>query len=335
MTEESKAVRKVIFRNGQSPGDGVMLVHAMLSLHMTYPGKFLTDIRCPYGQLFEGAPYITSLDENDKSVEIYELGYETIHKSNQFPYHFVTGFLYDMMAALKVHIDPAPWHGFIHIRDEEKWWFSGVRQIVGADIPYWVVNAGYKIDYTAKQWAFDYYQRVIDMNKDVTFVQVGAKHPHHVHADLKGDNVINMIGQTDLRQMIRLVYNSFGVLTPCSMAMILGYAVPAHPRFNRKSRACVVVSGGREPNHWQQGPNQQFLHTCGQLACCDMGGCWKSRVVKLNDGDRKDDELCHMPVQVGEQWVAKCMAMITPEEVSMHIRRYMDNLEFEVEKGQA
>jgi len=121
------------------------------------------------------------------------------------------------------------------------------------------------------------------------------------------------------------------VITPLSAPMVFAYAIPPHPRFGRKSRACIVVAGGREPNHWQQGPNQQFLHTCGQLSCCDYGGCWKSRVVPLNitTGDNKDSELCIYPVELPNgQVIPKCMDLISVDEVCTHIKRYMDNLEY-------
>ena len=167
-------------------------------------------------------------------------------------------------------------------------------------------------------------------NPNVTFVQIGVIDPHHIHPPLVGKNVINLVGRTDLRQLIRLIYNSFGVITPCSMPMVFSYAIPPHPRFKRKSRACIVIAGGREPNTWQQGPNQQFLHTCGQLDCCDLGGCWHSRVVKLNDEDPNDQNLCEKPVKLSNgQIVPLCMAMISPSEVSNHIRRYMENLVYE------
>ncbi len=146
---------------------------------------------------------------------------------------------------------------------------------------------------------------------------------------LEGDNVINLVGKTDLRQLIRLIYNAFGVVTPVSVPMVMAYATPAHPRFKRRSRACVVLAGGREPNHWQQAPNQQFLHTCGMLDCCDHGGCWKSRVVPLGDGDAKDRDLCFYPVTLKSgQSIARCMDMISVDEVCLAIRKYANSLDF-------
>lgn len=327
--------RKIVFRNSQSPGDGVSLAFAIRSLHETHPGKFITDVRCPYSQIFYKDPHVTLLDEADDDVDVIDATYRTIHQSNQKPYHFITSFMYDMEEQLGVKIEPTSFSGFLHIAEEEHYWYSAPYEILGKDVPYWVLNAGYKKDFTAKQWEFDKYQKVINSCKDVTFVQIGHVDASgwHVHPKLTGKNLISLVGKTDLRQLIRLVYNSFGVITPVSLPMMLSYGVPAHPRFNRKSRACVVLAGGREGNTWQQGPNQHLLHTCGMLPCCDMGGCWKSRLVPLTGSpeleDEKNESLCLNPVKTEKgQIVAKCMDMIKAGDVIKIVKQYMANLDW-------
>ena len=82
----------------------------------------------------------------------------------------------------------------------------------------------------------------------------------------------------------------------------------------------MVVAGGREPPHWTAYPHHQFIHTVGALACCDDGGCWKSRTLPLGDGDEKDrpGELC---VDVVGN-LPRCMDMISAEEVCRRIEMY-------------
>jgi len=126
----------------------------------------------------------------------------------------------------------------------------------------------------------------------------------------------------NLKQIIRLVYNSYGVITPVSFPMMLAAAIPAHPRFKKYNRHCIVISGGREPNHYQQLPGHQFLHTIGQMKCCESGGCWKSRTVQLDDKDEKNKSLCLHPIKNNmNQYVPECMMRITPEEVIQTIKR--------------
>jgi hypothetical protein len=111
--------------------------------------------------------------------------------------------------------------------------------------------------------------------------------------------------------------------------MHLAYAIPPHPRFQRKSRACIVIAGGREPNHWQMGANQQFLHTCGMLDCCDNGGCWNSRVIPLDDGDEKNKSLCLHPIKLTSgQTIPKCLDMISDDEVCCIIDKYVNNANY-------
>jgi len=326
--------RKLILRNGQSPGDGIMLAFAIASIQESYPGLFQIDVRTPYNELFEGmyGNTLTPLGDNEPDAKTIDMAYETIHQSNQRPYHYMNGMVQDLALKLNMPITPAHFQGFLPVREEEKSWIIAVEQDVGKRVPYWVINAGWKDDYSAKQWSTTEYQRLVNMFPDVYFAQVG--HADHNHPDLKGDNVLNYVGKTDLRQLIRLIWGSFGVITPCSMAMLMAYALPACEHWKLKSRACIVLGGGREPNHWQQGPNQQYLHTCGILDCCDHGGCWKSRVTPLNDGDPKDKELCVYPVKLPSgQVIAKCMDMVRAEDVARLMLMYTQKSEFDSGSG--
>jgi ADP-heptose:LPS heptosyltransferase len=323
----SEKPRKIIFQNFQSPGDLVMMLYGITSLHRTHPGAFLTDVNCGGKDIFKENPLITPLDAADPEVETIKVDYPLIHQSNTHPVRFVDAFGQDIADKLGVHVKPSYFQGVIHITPEERSWYSAVYEILKRDVPYWVLNAGHKHDYTAKAWSFARYQELVARFPNVWFVQVGAT--EHAHPRLEGPNLINMVGKTNLRQMIRLVYNSFGVISGVSFPMHLAYAVPPHPRFNRLSRANITIAGGREPAHWEQGPNHQFLHTCGMLSCCQQGGCWKSRVVPLNDNDDKDKSLCELPVALENgQWIAHCMSLITVDEVARHVERYMAHLDY-------
>ena len=325
-------VKKLVLQNYQSPGDLVMLLHTLVSLHKTYPGKFITDVRCSAPDIFKYNPLVTKIALDDEEAQIVDMHYPQIHQSNNRPLRFITAFTTYLDDKLGLQIRPTNFSGFLYISDAEKSWYSAVYEKIGRDVPYWVINAGHKYDYTAKAWSFKNYQELTARFPDVWFVQVGAT--EHNHPELNGSNIINMVGKTNIRQMIRLVYHSFGVISGVSFPMHLSYAIPPHPRFERKSRANITIAGGREPPHWEEGPNHHYLHTCGMLPCCDAGGCWKSRIVPLNDGSKERDEsLCHYPVQLPDgQWVGKCMEMITVDDVARILQKYMDNLQYEPKK---
>ena len=174
------------------------------------------------------------------------------------------------------------------------------------------------MDFTIKWWDTQRCQKVVDQfSNKILFVQVGEK--GHCHPTLNG--VLDLRAQTDLRQLVRLVYHSQGVLCPVTSLMHLAAAVevkggrPVH-------RPCVVVAGGREPPHWEAYPHHQFIHTVGALPCCEYGGCWRSRVVPLGDGDEKDKpgSLC---VDVVDN-LPRCMDLITAEEVIRRVELYFN-----------
>jgi len=309
-------VRKLILQNFQSPGDIVMLTAAVRDLHLGYPGEFLTDVRTSCPALWENNPFITRLSESDPDVTVIDCHYPLIDRSNQTPYHFLHGFIEYLNETLGLQIRPTAFKGDIWISDEEKAWFQTVERTLGPSRPFWLFVSGGKLDYTIKWWSHERYQQVVDAFRGrVEFVQVGESGHHHPHLD----GVVDLRGQTDLRQLVRLVYSSQGVLSPVSLLMHLAAAVPCKTAMPR-NRPCVVVAGGREPPHWTAYPHHQFVHTVGALACCDDGGCWKSRTVPLGDGDYKDEpnELC-VDVVGG---LPRCMDMITADEVIRRIETY-------------
>jgi len=84
----------------------------------------------------------------------------------------------------------------------------------------------------------------------------------------------------------------------------------------------VVVAGGREPPHWEAYPTHQFIHRVGALACCKSGGCWKSRVAPLGDGNECDDpsNLCVDVVDL----LPRCLHMVTAFDVIRAIEIYFE-----------
>ncbi|MGO9991350.1 MAG: glycosyltransferase family 9 protein [Steroidobacteraceae bacterium] len=286
-----------------------MLTAAVRDLHLAYPTQFLTDVRTACPALWEYNPHISSLKENDPAVEVIDCQYPLIHRSNHAPYHFLHGFTEYLSERLGLQIKPSQFRGDIHLSPQEKAWISQVEEIVHRKVPFWIVVAGGKRDFTIKWWEHMRYQRVVDHFSDrIQFVQVGEA--GHEHRPLR--NVIDLRGKTDLRQLVRLVHHAQGVLCPVTLAMHLCAAVEV-PAGMPKNRPCVVIAGGREPPHWEAYPHHQFLHRAGALSCCDDGGCWKSRVRPLGDRDVKDrpENLC-VDVVGG---LPHCMDLITADDV--------------------
>lgn len=293
-----------------------MLTAAVRDLHKCYPHQFATDVRTPCPALWENNPYLTRLEDKDPEVKVVQCGYPLIHRSNQLPVHFLEGFVAFLNERLGLQIRLSAFKGDIHLARQEKRWISQVHEIAGEDLPFWIILAGGKTDYTIKWWDPARFQQVVNHFRGrIFFVQVGEQ--GHQHRPLEG--VLDLRGRTDLRQLVRLMYHAQGVVCPVTLAMHLAAAVEVKGG-KPKNRPCVVVAGGREPPHWEAYPHHQFLHTNGALLCCDQGGCWKARTLPLGDGDPKDkpDHLC---VDVVGQ-LPRCMDMISAADVTRRVELY-------------
>lgn len=325
-----KSARKIILENFLSPGDVVMLTSAVRDLKRAHP-DFQIDVRTSASGLWEGNPYLTKLDKGDSEVQVIKVEYPLIHQSNTGPFHFIHGYRMFLENLLEIKIPAGDFKGDIHLSSKEKSWVSQVAERTKLDKDFWILMAGGKYDFTAKWWNPEEIQKVVNhFQGKILFVQCGEK--AHFNPQITG--VLDLVGKTDTRQFIRLVYHSVGVLCPVTLAMHLAAAVPMKKRVPR-NRACVVWAGGREPAQWEAYPHHRFLSTNGALLCCDNGGCWNSRCMKVGDGDVKDTEkTCPYPIKTNYKvlmpkkseeenlMIPKCLDMIKAEDVIRAIESY-------------
>jgi len=309
-------MRKLILKCGYSAGDIVMLTAAVRDLHYWYPRRFLTDVRTSCAEVWENNPHITALAENDAEAEQIDCCYPLINRSNTTPYHCLHGFIEFLNDRLQLAIKPTAFKGDIHLSAQEKAWYSQVHEVTGEDTPFWIIAAGGKYDITVKWWQPERYQQVVDhFRGKIQFVQVGGWGHHHPRLD----GVIDLRGQTSLRELVRLVYHSQGVL--CSITALMHLAAAVETKHGQPGkRPCVVVAGGREPAYWEAYPGHQFIHTNEALSCCLNGGCWKDRTARLRDGDERDKPSNRCVAVVNG--LPRCMDMITPAEVIRRIELY-------------
>lgn len=313
--------KKLVLRNQQSPGDVVMLTAVLRDLHLSHPGKFVTDVDTPFPQLWEHNPHVTKIHP-DEEPEVIQMHYPIVHESNEGAYHFIHGFRLYLEEQLDIRIRATKFWGDIHFSDQEKSWISMVHEhFTGWDTPFWLIGSGGKKDFTTKWWIPEFAQEVVDHFKDrIQFVQFGAEGENHNHPPLKGG--INLLGKTDIRMFMRLMYHASGVICPITFAMHLAAATPAKPGLPPR-KACVVTAGGREPSNFTSYTNHQFIHANGLLSCSANGGCWKSRTVPLNDGEEHDKSICTNTVEFNGRPIQRCMHdFVTPKDVINAVERY-------------
>ena len=293
----------LIFHNNLSPGDVLVSEVAIHSLHTQYPGKYVTDMRSPCEALFENNPHITKLT----SGKDITLNYGIIHKSNSIAYNFLHGYIVCLQQELNLpELKLQCNRPHVYLTDDERGWVNQIRQYYDFEGKFFVINAGSKNDVPLKQ--YPYYQDIVNelVQDGVVCVQIGSEEHNHIPLE----NVINLVGKTTLRELIRLTYHCVGGIGPITFLQHLCGAL-------EKPYWCLA--GGRESSTWLcQYPRQQTFHTVGMLSCCESGGCWKSGFNKAENG-------CVMPLQIKDFKVGRCMAMIDPCAVINSIRKYTMN----------
>ena len=283
--------RKVILKQGQSPGDILVFTRAVGDLKDSYP-NYEIDIRSPAPEIWNNNPRLTPLDEQDPEVEIFDIRYDEINESGWNGLHFSDAFRHDLEKKLGVPIRKTGIRPELYISEEEKSWFNQVHCEFGWDGPYWILNAGRKQDNELK--FYHRWQEVVDLFNEavkgkVKLVQIG--HASHIHPPLRG--VLNLVGKTDLRQLIRLGYWAHGSVGAISFQFVMSAAF---------QQPAVVVAGGKEGVRWQLYPHIQYLYTNGCLPCCEWDGCWLGGVKGKCKFLSKDG-------------VPKCFELITPQRI--------------------
>lgn len=257
-------MRKIILRQGQSPGDILTFTRVVGDLKKSFP-DWKIDVRTPCPEIWENNPHLTPLKEGDSEVEQVEINYDEINECGWRQEHWTDAFRHDAEKKLKVKIKKTGIRPELWISDEEKSWYNQVHCEFNDDTPFWILNAGRKQDNELK--AYHRWQEVVDLfNKTfqdkVKIVQIG--HDSHVHPELKG--VLSLVGKTDLRQLIRLGYHAEGSIGPLSFQFVMSAAY---------QQPAVVIAGGKEDVRWHLYPHIKHLYSNGSLKCCEWGGCWK------------------------------------------------------------
>jgi ADP-heptose:LPS heptosyltransferase len=324
--------KKFIFRFKRAPGDTMMLTALVRDLKLTYGEDVLIDVRASFPDIWRHNPYLTSLSEKDKSVTTINFSHgkksadrasigRTMRGDGN---HYLTAFHTAFTERTGIPVELLFSKADLHLTEEEK-----AVPLVGGR--YGVVIAGGKTDITNKIYPTRQLQQVVNRLRELGLVcvQEGTTKRFHSHPPLT--NVLNLIGQTSIRDLSRNIWHADFVITPCSLPMHIAAAL---------EKPCVVLLGGREEVAYNSlGPGDRagpfaeqvrvpntVLHTIGQLDCCRTRGCWLRRVVALPD-KRKDynKSLCkHPDLSNPDEPVARCQSMISPESIVAAVMSYVD-----------
>lgn len=313
--------RRFILSHHRSPGDIVVMTALVRDIHLSYPGQFEIAVKTSAADVWKHNPHVVPAAElAGKHPQMVRLDYGAgIREQNHATVHFLSYFHKDFNKRTGLDVKVHKPYGDLHLSEEER-----TAPLVSGR--YWIVISGGKSDATVKVWDAQKFQAVVSQlrARGLGVVQIGSTDSGHWHPPM--DGALNLVGRTDLRDMMRLIYHADGVVCGVTAAMHMAAAL---------ERPCVVLAGGREAWWWEAyvpqntgfgGPEiaqglrvpHKFLHTIGVLACCRNHGCWKNKTVPIND----DKSLCYWPVTHSHQPVPKCLDLITPHHVMEGIMQY-------------
>lgn len=311
------AARKIILKLLRAVGDTVVFTAVVRDLKRLYGEQVLVDVRTNFPETWYGNPHLTFISEEQEHPEIYDFthhaaGITLAGRGEKL--HFTTWFHRDLTAKSGLQVWPTESKPDLYLTDGEK----AQPPVEGR---YWVLFAGGKTDATVKHWEYARYQELVDRLRlyGLKFVQTGAVHNdrvQHIHPPLQG--VLNLVGWGGIRELFWQIYHAEGVICPITSGMHIAGAF---------DKPCVVIAGGREEPWWEEYSNgweafgdkaapvkvpHRYLHTLGMLPCCAAKGCWKKKVVPIDD----DQTLCWRPmIKTGHQPLPECMSMISTDAV--------------------
>lgn len=305
-----------------APGDTVVLSALFRDIKRAYP-HIEIGFHGHATDVLKHNPYLTPmpLDEDgnprDKRVRRMRMCYrDGLRRQNRETCHFIAEFHRNFQTQTGLVVPITEPYPDLHLSEEEK-----ATPIVAG--PYWCFLSGGKSDFTAKVWANENWIKTVELLRGhgIAMVQFGGTSRGHWHPEVPG--VLNLVGRTNLRDLIRLIYHSQGVICGVTCSMHVAAAL---------QKPCVVIAGGREAWWWEAYCREnaglscperllvphRYLHTIGMLSCCASHGCWRSKVVPLHD----DKSLCKLPIIRPGQAVPKCLDMITPQMVVDAVMSY-------------
>jgi ADP-heptose:LPS heptosyltransferase len=300
--------RRIVLIQRQSPGDVLTMSRAVADLKASYP-EFEVDVDSPCPEVWENNPNLTKLNHDGPEVEKYEITYDEINMSGWSGEHFSDAFRHDIERKIGVNITKSGIRPELWLSEDERHWINQVEVEFGWHGAFWLINAGLKQDNELK--FYHRWQEVADLFNGffrgaVRLVQIG--HADHVHTKLKG--VYDLVGKTDLRQLIRLGWWSHGTIGPLSFQFVMSAAF---------EQPHVVVAAGKEGVRWHIYPHGRYIYTNGALKCCQWDGCWKggasSGCVDLVYG------------------VPRCFTLIEPYMIADAVKWYYQGGMLNLERG--
>lgn len=258
-----------------------------------------------YGELFVGNPHVNLLITDRNADKVFSLRYdgnEHVGSAGTMARGNIICFEKKWKEATGEVIELDKNQGLkLYLKDEEKAPLKGLPE------KYWVLNPNCQRRSMTK--LYPYWQEVVDSLPGLTFVRIGGNESRDIQPKITGKNVVDYARKTTLRDLMRLVYCSQGVLTPPSGVLWLSLALPPE----EGSRPVVCVNGTQEPATLTAFP--EVRHVGGMK--CPKGhdakdGC---RCFYVGNQGGTPGRTCLQKVKLGDREYAKCLVDLSPKKV--------------------
>ena len=282
---------KVLLRNTQTLlGDRMMFTPVVRDFKKAYP-DIQVGVVSAGPEMWHNNPHIDHTVTESNADKVYNIGPGKVTRGSKTNgLHITAAFRESLQENSGSAIKQGPFKPDIHLSDAEK----AQRMVLGR---YWVINCDTG-PFTAKRWRHERFQQLVESLPDITFVQVGLAKDNQVK--LSGDNVIDLIDKTKIRELFSLVYHADGCISLVSSLMHVAAAF---------DKPCVVIAGGREPFTFEKYANHRYLDTTGALPCCKLKGCWHNALTACTNNDGR---------------IAACMDLISVRHVKDAVESYYE-----------
>jgi ADP-heptose:LPS heptosyltransferase len=293
---------RILLKNTQPLlGDRMMFTPVVRDLKASYPDCQIGVISAG-PEIWDNNPHIDRSITEHNADHVYDIGPGRVTRGSKTNgLHITAAFRESLVEKAEMPIRQGPFKPDIHLSVAEK----AMRLVDGR---YWVIN----IDtgpFTAKRWPAARFQQVVDSLRQITFVQVGLDRDNMYR--LTGDNVIDLVNKTKIRELFSLVYNAEGCISLVSSLMHVAAAF---------DKPCVVVAGGREPPTFERYAMHRYIDSVGTMPCCRNQACWHNALSACKNHDGA---------------TAKCMDLITVAQVVAAVESYYAGGALEAAPGRA
>lgn len=288
-------MNKILFTTNNHLGDVLICTSVLSNIKRSFPNLRL-GLKSEYNEVFENSDFFDpeiNIDNYDKMMKIEYAPFsqktasggtccEGFNRSINDRFFSPLGRGFDI-------IDKFP---ILNLTEEEK-----------APAPYyqyWVINANWQTCSETK--AYPWYQEIVNLRPDIVFVQIGSQESRDVQQSL--DNVVDLRGKTNIRELISLISKSKGVLGPVSSTTHIAQAL---------NIPCIAINGNREPAALTKHPKTIHFHKDGGCGYTQKKSCLTFKTSK------KTNKTCKAIVEYKGFKYPACMHNVSPESVALEI----------------